>query len=363
MIASEYLPVPDVDAPAPTPMPVAIPLGGLARHRITDPDELLKCRYLCRGGILLLCGPSGIGKSALSMQAQILWAKGRKAYGIEPARPLKSLLIQAENDNGDIAEMRDGVIAGLELTPSEAKQACENVLIVREDTRTGQRLCVEVLRPLLEAHKPDLLWLDPALAYLGGDNNSQQDVGGFLRNGIIPLLREFNCAAVIIHHTNKPPSGKEKPNWTAGDFAYLGAGSAEWANTPRAVLALRSIGSREIFELQAGKRGGRLGWTNPDGTKSFARYLSHSKEPGVICWCEADPEDIAPAGRPKSFDVEEMLGLLPPEGLSAGEWQKVAKGELGISEASFHRDRRALQKDGRILRSKVSGKWQPVRKA
>ena len=37
---------------------------------------------------------------------------GRPLFGIVPARPLKSLLIQAENDEGDLAEMRDGVIAG-----------------------------------------------------------------------------------------------------------------------------------------------------------------------------------------------------------------------------------------------------------
>ena len=32
-----------------------------------DADELLKDRYLCRGGGLLLVGPTGIGKSSLSM--------------------------------------------------------------------------------------------------------------------------------------------------------------------------------------------------------------------------------------------------------------------------------------------------------
>ena len=29
---------------------------------------------------------------------------------------------------------------------------------------------------------------------------------------------------------HKPATGKEKSTWQAGDFAYLGAGSAEWAN-------------------------------------------------------------------------------------------------------------------------------------
>ena len=112
----------------------------------------------------------------------------------------------------------------------------------------------------LTKHQPDLLWIDPALAYLGGEVGSQREVGGFLRNMLNPLVHEFNCAVVVVHHTNKPPVGREKPDWNAGDFAYLGGGSAEWANWARAVLALRSLGSHSVFELRAGKRGARLGW-------------------------------------------------------------------------------------------------------
>src|SRR5206468_2700274 len=92
-----------------------------------------------------------------------------------------------------------------------------------------------------------------------------------------PLLREFNCAAVVVHHTNKPPTGKEKPDWSAGDFAYLGGGSAEWANWARAVLGLRSLGSHDVFELRAGKRGGRLGWKEEDGETS-------RNEPSQACF-------------------------------------------------------------------------------
>ncbi len=53
-------------------------------------EELLRHRYLCRGGGLLLAGPTGIGKSSLSMQFMISWALGRPVFGIEPARPIKS---------------------------------------------------------------------------------------------------------------------------------------------------------------------------------------------------------------------------------------------------------------------------------
>jgi hypothetical protein len=288
--------------------PEAKLLSALVAHVTDDPNELLKNRFLCRGGGLLLVGPTGIGKSSLAMQAMILWAIGRPLFGIEPAKPVKSLLIQAENDEGDLAEMRDGVIRGVKLTNDEAKQAMENVMVVREDSRTGLTFFGAVVEPLLEKHRPDLLWIDPALAYLGGEVSSQKDVGGFLRNMLNPLVRQFNCGVVILHHTNKPPSGKEKPDWNGGDFAYLGGGSAEWANWARAVIVLRSLGSHSVFELRAGKRGCRLGWKESDGeTKAFAKLIAHANEPGVICWREADASEVPETDKVKKIPTKEDI--------------------------------------------------------
>jgi RecA-family ATPase len=66
----------------------ARPLWELVRSAQGDPNELLKYRYLCRGGGLLLVGPTGIGKSSLSMQLMLSWALGREVFGIYPSRPL-----------------------------------------------------------------------------------------------------------------------------------------------------------------------------------------------------------------------------------------------------------------------------------
>ncbi len=292
--------------------PEAKELFALVRHGDNDPNELLRHRYLCRGGGMLVAGPTGIGKSWLVMQFAILWAIGKPAFEIHPSKPLKSLFIQAENDDGDMASMRDGVMAGLNLTEDERLTAGRNILVCREDSRTRLEFFAQVVRPLLEKHKPDLLWIDPALAYLGGESNSQKDVGGFLRNLLNPLLREFDCGGIVVHHTNKPQSGREKPDWAAGDFAYLGGGSAEWANWPRAVLVLRSIGSHTVFELHAGKRGGRLGWKEADGeTKSYAKFISHSKQPGVIYWSDADEADLPETERAKAKRVPTKEDIMP----------------------------------------------------
>lgn len=336
----------------------AVPLGELERPPADDPNELLKHRFLCRGGAMLLCGPTGIGKSALALQAAMLWSLGRRCLGVSPSRPLTSLIIQAENDDGDLAEMRDGVAAGLNLSPEEREIAFSRVLIVHECTRTSTAFFHETVRPLLETHRPDLLWIDPALAYIGGDASAQQAVGGFLRNGLAPLLAEFGCGAIILHHVNKPPSSaKERPDWAAGDFAYAGSGSAEFANWCRAVFTIRSLGSHNVFELRAGKRGGRLRWNSTDGSPLYHRNIAHAREPGLICWREADAEEAPkPSGRPKTAPSdEEVLALLAPKALRTKDWEKLARSELGVPRSTFFGIKKALLADARIYESPIDG--------
>ena len=279
-----------------------------------------------------------------------------------PARPLTSLFIQAENDDGDLFEMREGVIAGIGLSEEEALNACGKILVAREDRRTAIQFFREVVRPLLAKHPCDLLWIDPALAYLGAEASAQKDVGAFLRNNLNPCLRDFRCGVVVLTHTNKPHVGREKPDWSGSEFAYLGTGSIEWANWPRGIIAIRALGSHQVFELRAAKRGSRLGWKEPDGSPCYSKLIAHAKEAGVICWREVDPDEIDKGGRPAKVEETEVLELLPPEGLKASEWFKASQEEYGISKSTWNRIRRSLAKQKRVLRSKITGNWQPVQK-
>ena len=94
-----------------------------------DPDELIRNRLLCKGAILLVAGPTGIGKSSFDLQCGISWALGKTAFGMQPTRPLRSLFIQSENDDGDVYEFREGIFKGLGLTTEEQAQAAAAVLI------------------------------------------------------------------------------------------------------------------------------------------------------------------------------------------------------------------------------------------
>lgn len=272
-------------------------LSALVNYGDNDPNELIKNRFLCRGGVMALIGQTGTGKSSLTMQMMIQFAIGKPAFCFIPKMPLKSLLLQAENDDGDTAEMRDGVLAGYKLNESENQQACENIILASSEIPSGE-MFFSFLEEYLKAHKPDLVWIDPVLAFLGGDTSQQKDVSTFLRNRLQPLLKKYNCGCVIIHHTNKVITSVD---------AYAGSGSAEYGNMSRAVLLLMSKGKGR-FELKAVKRGRRLHLKMSNGvTYTDSIFIKHSSVEGMIYWEPADADNDVLGESDRQQDLEEMI--------------------------------------------------------
>ncbi len=342
----------------------ATAIGHLERAVIDDPRELIRSRYLSECGSLLLQGPTGIGKSSFLMQMFALFSNGLPFFDMVPRRTMECLIIQAENDDGDLSEMRDGICTSLKFNQAESKRFFEHVHFHTSNGITGARFCKEVISPLLSLQHYDFYALDPMLAFLGGDAKEQKVVGEFLRIYLNPLTFYHKNCCVACHHTNKPFSGKEKPNWVNGELAYLGSGSAEWANWARAILSIQSCGKTGQYKLHAAKRGSRLGWKDCDGLLTYEKRIAWSKEEGIICWREADEDEIEPdgesghAGRPPKASVDQVFGMLNTSQMTTGQWVARAKSELDISESTFHRIRRDLLKDGKII--SISDQWRQV---
>jgi len=251
--------------------------------------NLLGNGFLRRGQGLLLPGATGIGKSSLAMQAAILWALGRPFFGIRPQGPLTSLIVQAENDEIDLVEIRDGICDGLDLTADQRAAVASRLHVITLHERGAAlflRIAAEVKRL-----KIDLLILDPLFAYIEGGVKDQEAASAFLRGLMQPFLVRHGIGAIVLHHTNKPPSGREKSTWQAGDFAYAGSGSIEFANWARAVIVLRSIGKPDVFELLLPKRGRRAGVCDMGGDAVTSLFVRHSRKAGAIFWEEAHAED------------------------------------------------------------------------
>lgn len=313
---------------------------------------------------MLLVGPTGVGKSSLTMQLAMSWALGRECFGVEPVGPLKTLLIQAENDDGDLAEQRDGVLSGLALTDAEREAVYDQIMVVSENTKCGDNFIVR-LHELLEETKPDMVIVDPALAYIGGDVSAQKDVSPFLRTKLNPLLTRYRVGMVIVHHTNKPLRGKDKKDgWKAGEFAYLGAGSAEWANWARAILCLQGTDEHGKFVLIAAKRGQRLFWVDDNGGKAYVKGLSHG-ESGTICWREVPMSEVTQDDDKKISTEQRMANLWASaeEELTKDTFMARGKSE-GVPDRTLRRwwtdgiKRKVFRKSANDV-AKLTGKFQP----
>jgi hypothetical protein len=255
---------------------------------VYEADTLLGNRFLCVEGGMLIVAPSGIGKSSAGVHQDTCWALGQPAFGIRPARALRILCLQAENDDGDLAEMARGVCEHLALSVQERDVVRQNVIYVSERAATGSDF-LRLLRALVRKHRPDIVRIDPLQAYAGGDVRDPAVTTPFLRNGLNPILHEFRCASIINHHTPKTIH-RDTSEWKAIDWMYAGAGNADITNWARAILVIDATNVHGVFMFHAAKRGSRIGWADEDGQRVYDRLFCHHAGDSIF-WRDATDDD------------------------------------------------------------------------
>jgi hypothetical protein len=285
-----------------------------------NPAALFKNGHFRKGHGLMWVASAGVGKSTSMIQAAQGWGLGRSVFGIEPVRPLTVAIFQTEDDAEEVAFFRDQIATGLQQfagwTKADTDAAAEKVLLFDTCGAVGDGF-VSLLRKTLKAHPAiDLVIVNPLQAVFGGDLSRNAELTPFLRAGIDPVLKGPDGAGrvglVFVHHTNKPPSAKDRAGWgTDAAAAYIGAGGAELSNWARAILSLMPVeDSPGLFRLVAGKRGRRLGWVGPDGLPTCQRLIAHTE--GLIYWrdaTEAEAETATPKSRKAGDATADAAGL------------------------------------------------------
>jgi archaellum biogenesis ATPase FlaH len=252
--------------------------------RRNDPNCVLGRRWLCKGGSLLIVGQSGTGKSSLMMQAATSWSVGRNFFGITTKKPLRTLIIQAENDTGDVGESFQDCINGSKFNHGEIDNVRQNLFIYRDTVSSGQSF-LALLKQLIVQHQADIVFVDPLLSFAGIDVSDQQQVSQFLRHGLSPILLETGAILVAMHHTGKPKSAKDTAGYTVADMAYSGLGSSEFTNYFREVACLvREGGAEPIYKFGLTKRRGRAYLSDENGNFTGEISIRHSRDAGVIRW-------------------------------------------------------------------------------
>jgi len=315
-----------------------------SRRQIDDSKTLLGNRYLCRGGGLFIVAPSGHGKSVLTAQATIELACGLPAFVIRPPHPLKSLIVQAEDDEGDIIEMAR-IVDHLELTQEQRKLVGSNTHVEFVNDVNGKgflRLC----DAFLTQWKADLLWINPYTAYLGADIKDDGENTRFLRNGLNPILTKHDCGAVVIHHTPKT-NFRDTTNWRPSDWMYSGAGAAVLTNWARAYLAIDPCEDPGVYKFIAAKRGKRIGWG--DRFPVFEQFWAHSTEEGQLLWLPANQDQVLAAKSKSQKGPDDLLPLIPAiDPIIRDRLFFLAKEKQGLGENKVRGFLKLLIEDGKI---------------
>jgi hypothetical protein len=299
----------------------------------SEESNLYGDRFLPRGKAIMLVGPTGVGKSSIALQLACVTALGRDFFGLRPSGPLRTLIVQAENDSYDLRDMLAGILTGLNVTPAEREIIGRSVFYLTLNP-TGEWLAQ--LGAAIEQYQIDVLDLDPLFAYVRGSVADQENMSFFLRAILQPFLEKHNIGLILCHHVNKPAtSKKDRPDWSGGDFAYAGSGSGEIANWCKGVLTLRNIGSRDVFELVVGKRHKRAKLTDGEGRVVDRLRIRHSSDPGVIFWLRAEGDEaLNDTERQKLSDL--AFAFLRSEKNGAAKVKDIAE-KMGVQTRTVNR--------------------------
>jgi hypothetical protein len=320
-------------------------------HReINYKNTLLGNRFLCRGGGLFIVAPSGHGKSVMASQSAIQLACNLPAFGIKnPNGPLKSLIIQSEDDDGDLTEMAQ-IIAHLELSTNQQKMVDENTHIEFVNDATGDEF-LNLCDGFLSQWKADLLWINPYTAYLGGDIKDDAVNTRFLRNGLNRILTTHKCGGIPIHHTPKT-NFRDTSAWKPSDWMYSGAGAAVLTNWARAYLVIDPTDTHGVYKFIAAKRGKRIGWG--DAFPVYETFWAHSRKDGQLLWLPADQDQIASAKPSEKKTEDDLLPFIPVvDPISQERIRAIAKEKLKIGVHKTDSFLKLLAEDEKIAKNNI----------
>lgn len=321
-----------------------------------DASVLLGNRFLNRGDGGILVGSSGMGKSSASIQMAVSWALGQPFMGIKSNGPLRVLIIQSEDSDGDIAEVMLSMRHAMKLTAADVAQVDERVRIVCDRVNRGESF-IKSLKAHLSEFTPDLVIINPLQAFIDGDVTESRDLGEFLRGGLNGL-NDNKFGYLLVHHTTKPATGRDKGERQWHEVMYDMAGGAELINWARFVMSLRASDTVGDFNLVLAKRGRRAGVTREvaqgSGTreeiittiplrhaKGSIKVEGRAKPVGLIFWegREADVKEDKSnknTGAPVKYQFNDYRNLFP------------AKHTPGVPLAELHR---LLLPNGEIKRN------------
>lgn len=349
-----------------------------------DKSVLLGDRYMNRGDGGVFSSSSGMGKSSGTLQMAALWSLEMPAFGIKPNGALTSLVVQSEDTEGDVAEVAAGIKHAKNLTAEQVKLINKRVIVHTERVLRGAAF-IASLRRLIDQHKPDIVWINPLQAFMDGDVTDGQDLSKFLREGLNGVNEPASFGYMLVHHTTKPATGKDRSERLWHEVMYDMAGGAEIINWARLIMSLRPAEAEGEFNLVLAKRGKRAGVVKevsagvgirfePTTTIPLKHATGRLEVPGIkdgiplIFWEPRDPDvpgaagnqtSTAQSGKTARYQFSEFISVFPQKnstGLPLNELHRALQVNAPISKSQLHLCLKQWGVEGHVETTVIDGK-------
>jgi hypothetical protein len=331
-IAREYLGA-EVEEPA-DDLPPIINADDFISEPIEPPAELIE-GILHKGSKLAFGGSSKSFKTWSLLDVAISVAAGKEWLGRATAQG-KVLFVNFE--------IQKYAWQGRLLSVKKAKGVAGKIGLLEVWNLRGHAAGFKRLIPKIiarcRAENFALIILDPIYKLYGNtDENSAGNVA-LLLNELERLATETGAAIAFgAHFAKGNAAGKEAIDRISG--------SGVFARDPDSLLIFTKHETDDAFTVEPILR-------------NFAPVA-----PFAVRWqfpLMQPADDLDPArlkqigGRPAKHRPDDLLAVLPADGLTAGEWLQCS----AKSESTFHRLRRELEKAGKIHFESLTSKWKPI---
>ena len=318
-------------------LPPNLNLKELMTKPSDDYQNLLNNWAFERQAIIGLVAGTGIGKSVMTMQLATHFACGKETLRFTPHRKYKTLVIQNEDSDNDISMMRDGAIQ--HLTASEIEAVYSNLEFIRLRGYEGSRF-LDALDTYCSKFKPDIVFVNPLLKYLGFDPNNPEKSTAFL-NQLEPLLEQYNCGMILVTHTTKQSDASRKARV---DDSYNIYGSAVWSNSVRDTISIKPSGVDGYWHLTTSKRSSKWDWRSQTIKRSTQYTLPHWYIASIEE--QASLEAKAKSEKQSSKSRETIFGLIQPKPITMTITELIERS--GLSDKSVRNYVKDLVCENRI---------------
>lgn len=220
------------------------PIRSLEEYLAADiemPPVLIHPTAVVRGGINVVVGRAGKGKTVMALNRILRWGAGLGQFEgwsdsegnpyFAPDEPLRILIVENEGSAG-MFHHQIGVMCSTSehLTDEQRKLTRENVMIWGEGGWSNMKLDdpnkLTQLRVGVEKHKPDIVYIEPFRSLWKGEENSSTEMNVVV-DAMIGIATDYDCGVIFAHHERKSGSGEDGEKMSAA----RGSGVLEGAVT------------------------------------------------------------------------------------------------------------------------------------